>query len=309
MNVSVSVIVPCFRAGAFISKSLNSVGDQSFTDWELLVVDDAGPEDGTADVVRRFAAAHPSHRVEWIRHPKNRGVSAARNTAIAESRGSHVALLDPDDYWSTTHLETAMEVFKRDPDISLCSSQAFLFQGSSTVPFGVERYEDWELSAFPYILGMRNAIPASSVVMSKDVLDRIGFFDETPAIQHCEDYDLWLRLVEAGHKIFLVGEPTVYYRKHQGGATSNPTRLSTARLAVIEKHQKLLFVLQREALEHLCGALKHLYASGQRSLDLADKQERRLATIELTISKIKALQPIAKFIQFRQWLLSLTTPS
>ena len=87
----VSVIIPCYKTGRFIGEALESVGKQSYLNWEVLAVDDCGPEDGTREAVKAFAANHPDQRVEYIRHDCNRGVSAARNTGIRAARGSVVA--------------------------------------------------------------------------------------------------------------------------------------------------------------------------------------------------------------------------
>ena len=94
-----SIIIPAYKMGRFIGEALASVGVQSCRDWEVIVVEDCGPEDGTEAIVRDFAKAHPNHRVEFIRHERNTGVSGARNTAIAAARGDFLAFLDPDNYW------------------------------------------------------------------------------------------------------------------------------------------------------------------------------------------------------------------
>src|SRR5215831_13863239 len=100
----VSVIIPSYKMGAYIGEALQSVGGQSYRRWEVVVVDDCGPDDGTYDVIKAFRTSFPDHRVECVRHPTNRGVSAARNTAIAAAEGEFLAFLDPDDSWFPDHL-------------------------------------------------------------------------------------------------------------------------------------------------------------------------------------------------------------
>jgi glycosyltransferase involved in cell wall biosynthesis len=79
----VSVIIPAYKMGQFIGEALDSVGAQTYPYWEVIVVDDAGPEDGTRAAVKAFAAKHPEHRIDYIRHETNQGVSAVRNTAFS----------------------------------------------------------------------------------------------------------------------------------------------------------------------------------------------------------------------------------
>src|SRR3954464_6313135 len=112
-NALVSVVMPCYRMGAYVRDALSSVDAQTYPRWELIAVDDCGPADGTREAVQAFIANHPDRRVEYIRHEVNGGVGAARNTAIAAARGEFVAFLDPDDVWFPEHLATALREFSR----------------------------------------------------------------------------------------------------------------------------------------------------------------------------------------------------
>jgi glycosyltransferase involved in cell wall biosynthesis len=80
------VILPCYKTGQFIGEALESVGVQTYTNWEVIAVDDCGPEDGTRGAVEAFAAKFPDHRILYHRHKLNAGVSAARNTGIRAAR-------------------------------------------------------------------------------------------------------------------------------------------------------------------------------------------------------------------------------
>ena len=87
----VSVIMPCYKMGRFIGEALESVGKQTYTNWEVIAVDDCGPEDGTREALEFFAKQFPNNQIIYHRHEKNGGVSAARNMAIELSRGQYLA--------------------------------------------------------------------------------------------------------------------------------------------------------------------------------------------------------------------------
>ena len=70
----VSIIIPSYKMGRYIGEALESVGKQTYENWEVIAVDDCGPEDGTKEIIESFAACHPQHRIEFIRHQKNGGV-------------------------------------------------------------------------------------------------------------------------------------------------------------------------------------------------------------------------------------------
>jgi len=100
----VSVIIPAYKMGRYVRSALDSVAAQHNDNWEVIVVEDCGPEDGTEAIVRDFAKAHPDHRVEFIRHERNSGVSGARNTAITEAKGECAALRDRNEQCPTGRL-------------------------------------------------------------------------------------------------------------------------------------------------------------------------------------------------------------
>ena len=181
----VSIVIPCYSMGRYILEALESISAQTYTNWEILAVDDLGPKDGTEEIVLAFAKNHPTHRIEFIKHTKNKGVSAARNKGIKNAKGNFIALLDPDDFWLPEHLEKAVSKFKSDEDLYFYSSYAFIFYGQNKeVIASIEGYKDWEILAFPYILSLKNAIPASSSVLRATVFNSVLLFDEHNDIQH-----------------------------------------------------------------------------------------------------------------------------
>ncbi len=233
----VSVVMPAFGVGAFIPQALASVALQTYANWEVIVVDDKGPDDGMVASVRRFAEQHPTHRVELVLHDSNRGVSAARNTGIAASRGELIAFLDPDDLWFSDHLAQAHQQFIRRPEIDVSSGPVEVFKdGPDQANVRIAGHEAWRPRFFPATLALHNFIQPSATVVRKSALDRVGGFDTDPGLQHIEDYDLWIRLIESGGRFAFVKRPTSRYRKHAGGATADLHRMHVLHENLFHKH-------------------------------------------------------------------------
>ncbi len=240
-----SVIIPCYKTGRFVGEALESVGAQSYENWEILAVDDCGPEDGTREAVEAFAANHPEHRVEYLRHDQNRGVSAARNTGIRAARGSVVALMDSDDLWNPDHLALHMEVFQRESDVVLSYSQAETIDENGqllTKPTGFYNFHGLAGNGIPgkmddgYFRAMMVWIyvPVSTACLRRDVLLEIGGFQEGMKYQ-IEDWVMWARVGKRG-AIHFSEQPTARYRIHP---QSFSNRQSVA--GAIDNHIEFVF--------------------------------------------------------------------
>lgn len=241
-----SVIMPCHGMGKFIRAALESVGRQSEGAWEVVAVDDAGPRDGTEEAVREFARRHPQHRVEWIRHEKNTGVSGARNTAIAAARGEYLAFLDPDDLWEPTYLETVKQAFLKNPETTVVGGPAVYFdENEKEETVGIP---EWQAQAFPHSLAINNFLQPSATVVRREAVQELGGFDTDPGLQHIEDYDLWIRLAVAGKRFFFLPWPLVRYRKHASAATGNPRRMDELHEHLVRKHAGFFAKSQRELM-------------------------------------------------------------
>ena len=116
----VSVIVPVYNGARYLGEAIESVLNQTFQDFELVVVSDASPDD-SADVVRQFS----DQRIRYLEHAQNRGSIAARNTGIEASRGDIVVFLDQDDVFHAEKLHTHVEFLARNPDIGLSYNSRF----------------------------------------------------------------------------------------------------------------------------------------------------------------------------------------
>ena len=179
----VSVIIPTFNRGYCLEESVRSVLQQSFTDFELIVVDD-GSTDNTLEVVAQFPA------VKLLRLEENRGVSFARNRGMAMAEGDCIAFLDSDDLWEQDKLATQVKWIERDSQ-AVYTDEIWIRNGVRVNPMNKHRKYSGDI--FRYCLPLCIVSP-SSVLLRTELLNEVGGFDESMPV--CEDYDLWLRIAK-----------------------------------------------------------------------------------------------------------------
>jgi len=204
----VSVIMAAYNAEQWIAEALASVARQTFTDYEVFVVDD-GSTDGTAEVVHRLGGP-----VRYLSQP-HRGPASARNQGIAHSWGELIAFLDADDLWLEELLATVVPYFD-DPATALVTGDNYRWDQRRPVE---ESPRKWQRKAHPSdqedlwsrLLRM-NVISPSTTVVRRVVLEAVGPFDET--LTHASDYDLWLRVSRAGHRARFLDQPLGVIRLH-----------------------------------------------------------------------------------------------
>jgi len=254
----VSVIMPCYKMGKYIGEALNFISKQTYAHWEVIAVDDCGPEDGTKEIVESFAAEHPKHRVEFIRMPENGGVSAARNRGIHAAKGEFLAFLDPDDFWGSSYLISHIEELESHGDMMASYTDARKMMEDGVVTGELQGPDDEEHQALPESLYWRNFINTSTVVARKDSVIACGGFDEAPEIQHVEDWDLWLRMMGQGMKFGYTPAAESFYRQHAAASTADLTAAKRRESALRRKHSELLERHNRKLLFVALRRIKEL---------------------------------------------------
>ncbi len=265
MPGTVSVIIPTFNRARFLGEALDSVLGQTYSDLEVIVVDD-GSSDGTAELMA--TRTRDDARVRYVRQA-NRGASAARNAGLDAATGDFIAFLDSDDAWQPWHLELTLACLEQAPEAGLIwtdiefvddagvlvKSSALeqllsnyhrfpleeLFEGSSslgelglTAPPGSEDGRLYVGDVFsPMIMG--NLVLASSTVIRRERLERADRFDET--LPMGEDYEFFLRACRAGPVAF-VDVDDVRYRVGNADKLSgrqSPLPMASSYLKVLEE--------------------------------------------------------------------------
>lgn len=233
---SISVVIPAYCREQLIVPTLKSVLGQTLSPMEVIVVDDLSP-DGTVNAVRKFAEENPSLNLRCLVQDRNRGVSAARNRGIHEAAGEWVAFLDSDDLWESNHLELLAKKIDTEGAEVVFSRPARFSDGA---PGKVEKnwasYCTCGEDVVKAMISVNYVLPSASMI-KKTVLLSAGLFDEEPQIQHSEDLDLCLRLVEQGRRFALVDEYTCLYRQHPNSACKHKVKLYRAGMYCYRKNR------------------------------------------------------------------------
>lgn len=221
----VSVVIPAYNYARFLARAVQSALDQTFTDHEVIVVDD-GSTDNTAELVKTFT----DPRVRYV-FQQNAGLSAARNRGIVEARAPLVALLDADDEWTNEHLAESVAAFAQlDASFAVVASNSFQIDVEST-PLPTrdrENFGDREIRAADIV--MKSRFMPSSAVVKRDVFELCGNFDTT--LRSSEDRDMWIRIGEK-RRIFWRQHATVRIRKHGSNMSKHADRMRTSMRTVI----------------------------------------------------------------------------
>jgi glycosyltransferase involved in cell wall biosynthesis len=222
-DIAVSVVVPVYEQPDLLREALDSVGRQTFDDYEVVVVDDASSAD-FGSIVDEYDDAR------LVVHEENRGAGAARNTGVEIARGTYVAFLDADDIWDPTKLEKQHAVFEAGGDdlgLVYTGIAQYELDGSEW-----RRRPEWRGHVHRAELERDRIHPTSTVVVRRDAFDRAGGFD--PSLPSRQDYDLWIRITEQ-YAVDYVDEVLVEKREQPDSISKDFERRIEGDLAVFEK--------------------------------------------------------------------------
>ena len=226
----VSVIMPCYNMEKFIAHSIESVRNQSLTDWELLIVDDAST-DKTADKVRPYC--EQDERVKLAVKSRHSGIASSRNQALASAKGRYLAFLDADDIWHPEKLERQL---------------AFMQQNNIAFSYTAYQLIDEEGQALHKTIAtagnlthdayLRNTIiSCSTVMLDKDKVGKVTI----PDFRTSEDTATWLNILRKGFLAYAIEETLVSYRIRRKSASSNKLKASLDLWRVYRLQEKLSF--------------------------------------------------------------------
>lgn len=221
----VSVVIPTYNYARFLAHAIESILAQEGAEAEIIVVDD-GSTDHTHEVARRFAG-----NIEYVSTP-HRGPAFARNTGIELSKGELIAFLDADDYWLPGKLARQLSFLRAHPVVDLCHG-AFLIASEGQETGRLRRY--WQHSGFlPSLLELlRNCwVNTSTVIVRRSVFSQIGMFDTS--FRTSEDWNMWLRIILSGRRIFYLYEPLALSRQHRDSThVKTPPKIQLQRAEVM----------------------------------------------------------------------------
>lgn len=249
---SVSVIIPTYNRCDMLKQAVDSVLEQDFRDFELIVADD-GSTDSTQEMLRTYGK-----RISLIRQ-ENRGVSAARNRGIASASAELIAFLDSDDLWMPKKLSEQLAFFNSNPDALICQTEEiWIRRGIRVNP----KKKHKKLSGMIFEASLLLCLVSpSAVMMRRSLFDEFGLFDET--LPACEDYDLWLR-IGCRHPIFLIDKPLIVKRGGHADQLSGEPGLDKFRIQSLKKilDSGMLSAEQRAAAIKVLKEKCLVYAGG-----------------------------------------------
>lgn len=228
-NRLISVIIPAYNSAPYISEAIDSVLGQSYSDYEIIVIDDAST-DNTGEVLNKYS---DNPKVSVIRLDVCSGVAAARNAGLGMARGDIVALLDADDIWLPEKLNKQYQALKEEPEAgwAYCNG-AVVDQNIKKMYFFTERWNHTGGMIYEDILLKSLCVPVSSVIIKREVFDHCGLFD--PDLKTVEDLDLFLRIARK-YKCVYLKEPLFNYRVHNDNLSRKEDRMEAGRLKVLGK--------------------------------------------------------------------------
>ncbi|HEX4085254.1 MAG TPA: glycosyltransferase family A protein [Chthoniobacteraceae bacterium] len=220
---AVSVIIPTYNHRAFVLETLDSVFAQTFTDYEIVVINDSSPDD-TAALLRPLAEAG---RIRYFEQP-NQGQASARNRGLAEARGEFIAFLDDDDLWPAEKLRWQVEVMRESDGIGVVYGQKGDIGDPMLSPVAAPSGQVFE----DFVRTSWIQSPGQALIRARDIR-AIGGFDAS--IWGTDDWDLWLRLAHVTQFAFRP-LPALSYRRHGSNASRDFLRMHSNARRVLKKH-------------------------------------------------------------------------
>lgn len=227
-TLKVSVIISTFNRAQYLKRSVESVLNQTFQDFELIIVDNA-----STDQTQSFIQSLTDQRISTVRHGTNKGGSAARNTGIKLARGNFIAFLDDDDEWLPEKLSKQVQAFENaSKEVGLVYAGSEFFDDTKQRLVGTNhpscRGHVYQRLLLSTVIGS-----VTSVMVRKECLDKAGMFDEE--LTSCQDWEMWLRIARHFEFDYV---PDILARIHVHGEqiSTNYQALIPGRTRMVQKH-------------------------------------------------------------------------
>jgi glycosyltransferase involved in cell wall biosynthesis len=224
----VSVIIPTYNQAALLQKALQSVINQTCSDWEAIVIDN-----NSTDETKVVVESIHDERIRYVAFSNNGIIAASRNHGIRLATGDIVAFLDSDDLWYPSKLSTSLDSIKNGAD-AVCHGLWIRKDGILDNKLGPEHLSE---KIFETLLYKGNSgIATSAVMVKKECFDRFGVFSEDPTIVTAEDYELWLRLAKRGIRWGFIPEVLGEYTVHGKNASGNVRKQMLAEERIVASY-------------------------------------------------------------------------
>jgi glycosyltransferase involved in cell wall biosynthesis len=217
----VSIILPTFNRAYCLDRTIQSVLNQTFINWELVIIDNH-----STDFTEHLVSSYDDKRISFFKIHNDGIVAKSRNMGLSLAKGEFVAFLDSDDWWLPQKLEAS--IFQLRAGAQIVYHDLYLIKSNSPQPYSFRRVKTRQLNS-PVFLDLLNNGPAitnSSVVINHSLMIQIGGFLEDPTIVGAEDYEAWLRVSKYTELFHRLDRTLGYYWQGGGNLTSSKRTLS-----------------------------------------------------------------------------------
>lgn len=281
----ISVVIPVYNGELTIEETVISVLNQTFLDFELIVIDD-GSTDSTLEIIKKI---HDS-RLKIFSYT-NSGLSASRNRGIKHARGEFISFIDADDLWTSGKLTAQLNALRKNPDAAVSYSWTdFIDMSGNLLGYGIHHTADGYV--FPYLLAHFFIGSGSNALIRKHVFDEVGWFDET--LTAAEDWDMFLRIAAKYHFV-TVPEPQILYRITDNSMSRN----------ILNQERECLKVIERAYVREPGKSLQHhkrysianlyIYLAAHALRGVPDRQRGLIAARFLWWSIVKDILILKRF--------------
>jgi glycosyltransferase involved in cell wall biosynthesis len=280
--VRVSVVIPTYNRRELLKKAIASVYDQTYQDFEIIVVDD-GSTDGTP-----LDHIAPRDKLIFLSLPHTGLTAHVRNEGIAHARGEYVAFLDSDDLWAPNKLEEQLAVMGSRSGSGLSSTNALVFRADPTEAHLLNRAGLNHSGRVTEQLLLNNFVIMSTVMVRRSAIDEVGRFSEDELVRGIEDYDLWLRL-SLRHDYVYLDRPLAYYLDHAHSMRSESSRRKywEGLLRIFDKLEA-----RGDLEDGPRRALSDARFEARFRLGIESKQEGRYLAMVRSYARLAAMRPL-----------------
>lgn len=246
-DITISVVIPAYNSASTLVRALESVFSQTYQPLEIIVVDD-----GSTDTTRELLAPYVEQGTLTYVYQDNAGCGRARNIGIARAKGTHIALLDADDFWHVEKLARQVEVFTVFPDTLVCYTESYIVDPYHKIVWDLVRTirtrprSGWIARYFI----INNMVLPSSTLIPKKAIEDVGGFCERYDLMMVADLDMWLKLAPRGIFRFC-DRPLTFYQ----------TRARITQKQIRENHRQVREVF-KQAIFRESWSVKPWYAMG-----------------------------------------------
>ncbi|MBP7174325.1 MAG: glycosyltransferase [Cloacibacterium sp.] len=281
-----SIVIPLFNKENYIENTLKSIFNQEFTDYEVIVVNDC-----STDKSPEKAKNMGNEKITIIHHNENKGLSAARNTGIRNSKAEYIAFLDADDVWKPSFLKTISEMILRFPDAEVfATNYEEIYPNQRILPKNKLKKNKEKYSIIPFFeygTSQPVYIP-SSVCVKKNVFEKTGYYDEE--ISYGEDIDFNIRL-NLNHQLAYTPEALVEYTMYSENQITN-TKLGNKGIPDFNKYEE--YCSKKNKLKKYLDFNRYIFA---KLYKVEKNEEKRKKIIqEISLKNLNIIQIILLYL-------------